>query len=163
MDKSISLYEMANDIIELVELEEVDEAQKAEIIESLKETMSEKAESIIAVIRSYETRIEGVRAEEKRLAEYRRSEEKKLEKLKEYTIYCLEQMGNKKIDTNLGRLSLRKKPTSLIVTDENQVPDIYKTVKEVISIDKTQIKKDLKEANIDGVELVEGGNSLVIK
>ncbi|MGL4560865.1 MAG: siphovirus Gp157 family protein, partial [Brevinema sp.] len=80
-----------------------------------------------------------------------------------YTIYCLEQMGNKKIDTNLGRLSLRKKPASLIVTDENQVPNIYKTVEQIIKIDKAQIKKDLKEKNIDGVELVEGGNGLSIK
>ena len=163
MEKTVSLYEMATDLIELVEVEEVSEEMKAEIMEQIKEVMEVKAENIIKVIRDYETRIDGIKSEEKRLAEYRRSEEKKLERLKDYTLNCMEMMGNKKLETNLGRISLRKKPSSLVIVDENQVPDIYKTVKEVLTIDKMQIKKDLKENAIDGVELVEGGNSLQIK
>lgn len=161
--EKVSLYEMVNDLVELVEVEEIDEATKIEIIEAVKVTMETKAESIIAVVRNYETRINAIKEEEKRLAEYRRSEEKKLEKLKEYTVYCMEQLGNKKLDTNLGRISLRKKPSSLVVVDENKIPDIYKTVEQVIKVDKAQIKKDLKESKIDGVELVEGGNGLAIK
>ena len=163
MEKSISLYEMATDLIELIEVEEINEEMKAEIMEQIKATMEVKAENIIKVIRDYETRIEGIKSEEKRLAEYRKGEEKKLERLKEYTLNCMEIMGNKKLETNLGRISLRKKPTSLFIVDENQIPDIYKTVKEVLTIDKAQIKKDLKDSKVDGVELVEGGNSLQIK
>lgn len=159
----MSLYEMAADLIELVEVEEVNEEMKAEIMEQIKATMEMKAENIIAVIRQYEARIDAVKGEEKRLAEYRKGEEKKLERLKDYTLNCMEMMGNKKLETNLGRISLRKKPASLVILDENQVPDIYKTVKEVLTIDKAQIKNDLKGKSIEGVELVEGENSLIIK
>lgn len=163
MEKTISLYEMVTDLVEIAEVEDITEDQRIEIMETMKEIMENKAENIIAVIRNYESRIEGIKTEEKRLAEYRKGEEKKLERLKNYTVNCIEMMGNKKFETNLGRISLRKKPDSLVVLDENKVPDIYKTVKEVISVDKAQIKKALKEGSIEGVELVKGGNSLQIK
>ena len=162
MEKSITLYEMTNDLVSLID-EEVNEEAREEIIEAIKLQMEVKAENIIAVIRNYETRIDGIKAEEKRLSEYRKSEEKKLEKLKEYTVYCMEQLGNKKLDTNLGRISLRKKPSSLNIVDESLVPGEYKEVIQTVKIDKAQIKKDLKDKAINGVELIEGGNSLQIK
>lgn len=163
MEKSISLYEMTNDLVSLIDTEEMNEEVKAEIIEAIKENLEAKAENIIAVIRNYETRIEGIKSEEKRLSEYRRSEEKKLENLKEYTKYCMEQLDHKKLDTNLGRLSLKKKPASLEIVDESLIPNEYKDEVTTIKVDKMQIKKDLKEKEITGVKLVEGGNSLVIK
>ena len=163
MEKSISLYEMTKDLIELIETEEINEEAKEEIMEAIKLQIENKAENIIAVIRNYESRIEAVKNEEKRLAEYRKSEEKKLERLKEYTITCMEMLDHKKLDTNLGRISLRKKPASLNIVDEDLIPNEYKEIVQTIKIDKAQIKKDLKDKKIKGVELVEGENSLIIK
>ena len=160
--KTVTLYEMTSDLVELMEVE-IDEEVKNEIIENIKLQMETKAENIIAVIRNYETRIEGIKAEEKRLMEYRKSEEKKLERLKEYTTYCMELLGNKKLDTTLGRISLRKKPATLNIIDESLIPSQYKEIIQTVKVDKAQIKKDLKEGNIEGVELVEGGNSLQVK
>ena len=162
MEKSITLYEMTTDLVNLMD-EEINENTKEEIIEAIKLQMEVKAENIIAVIRNYETRIETIKAEEKRLAEYRKSEEKSLERLKEYTTYCMEQLGNKKLDTSLGRISLRKKPASLNIVNEELIPSEYKELVQTVKIDKAQIKKDLKDKVIEGVELIEGGNSLQIK
>ena len=162
MEKSITLYEMTTDLVNLMD-EEINENTKEEIIEAIKLQMEVKAENIIAVIRNYETRIEAIKAEEKRLAEYRKSEEKSLERLKEYTTYCMEQLGNKKLDTSLGRISLRKKPASLNIVNEELIPSEYKELVQTVKIDKAQIKKDLKDKVIEGVELIEGGNSLQIK
>ena len=162
MEKSITLYEMTTDLVNLMD-EEINESTKEEIIEAIKLQMEVKAENIIAVIRNYETRIEAIKAEEKRLAEYRKSEQKSLERLKEYTTYCMEQLGNKKLDTSLGRISLRKKPASLNIVNEELIPSEYKELVQTVKIDKAQIKKDLKDKVIEGVELVEGGNSLQIK
>lgn len=161
--KSISLYEMVGDLSQVMDMELESEEQLEEMIVAIREAMENKSESIIAVIRNYETRINAVKEEEKRLSEYRKSEEKKLERLKEYTIYCMEQLGNKKLDTNLGKISLRKKPASLIITDEDKIPNEYKLIEQIVKIDKARIKKDLKEKVVDGVELVESGNSLSIK
>ena len=125
MEKSITLYERTTDLVNLMD-EEINENTREEIIEAIKLQMEVKAENIIAVIRNYETRIEAIKSEEKRLAEYRKGEEKKLEKLKEYTTYCMEQLGNKKLDTSLGRISLRKKPASLNIVNEELIPSEYK-------------------------------------
>mgnify|MGYP003447794304 CR=1 FL=1 len=75
----------------------------------------------------------------------------------------MEQLGNKKLDTNLGRISLRKKPASLNIIDEDLIPAEYKEIIQTVKIDKVQIKKNLKDKKIEGVELVEGENSLQIK
>ena len=64
MEKSITLYEMTNDLVSLID-EEANEEAREEIIEAIKLQMEVKAESIIAVIRNYETRIDGIKAEEK--------------------------------------------------------------------------------------------------
>ena len=162
MEKSISLYEMTNDLIELMDTE-INEEVKAEIIEAIKLQIETKAENIIAVIRNYESRIEAIKTEEKRLNEYRKSQENQLNRLKEYTTTCMEMLDHKKLDTNLGRISLRKKPSSLNIVDEDLIPSEYKEIIQTIKIDKAQIKKDLKDKKIEGVELVEGENSLQIK
>ena len=65
MEKSITLYEMTNDLVSLMD-EEISEEAREEIIEVIKLQMEAKAENIIAVIRNYETRIDGIKAEEKR-------------------------------------------------------------------------------------------------
>ena len=46
---------------------------------------------------------------------------------------------------------------------EDLIPNEYKETVQAIKIDKAQIKKDLKDKKIKGVELVEGENSLIIK
>jgi hypothetical protein len=163
MGKSISLYEMTTDLVDLMEVEEINEEVKAEIMEQVKATMEAKSENIIAIVKNYEARIEAIKGEEKRLAEYRRVEENKLNRLREYTVNCMEVMGNKKLETNLGRISLRKKPDNLIILDENQVPDIYKTIKEIISVDKKAIKEAMKNEVVEGCRIETGGKSLIIK
>ena len=163
MEKTISLYEMAADLIELVEVEEINDDVKAELIETIKLQIETKAENIIAVIRNYEASINAIKEEEKRLAEYRKIKENQLNRLKEYTVNCMEMLEHKKLDTNLGRISLRKKPTTLNIIDEDLVPSQYKEIIQTVKIDKSQIKKDLNDKKIEGVELVESGNSLIIK
>ena len=62
MEKSITLYEMTTDLVNLMD-EEINENTREEIIEAIKLQMEVKAENIIAVIRNYETRIEAIKAE----------------------------------------------------------------------------------------------------
>ena len=71
MEKTISLYEITNDLIDLMDAE-INEDVKNEIVEVIKLQMETKADNIIAVIRNYESRIEAIKSEEKRLAEYRK-------------------------------------------------------------------------------------------
>ncbi|RDY22850.1 hypothetical protein CHF27_011050 [Romboutsia maritimum] len=164
--ESISLYELTTDLVELMDVEdaEMNEEVKSQIVEQIENMIEDKSENIIAVVRNYEATISAIKEEEKRLAENRKAKENKLSRLKEYTRECLERTGKMKVETNLGTVSLRKKPVSVVVEDEALIPALYKTTKEVVSIDKVTIKDFLKKGmEIEGCRLSDEAYSLTIK
>lgn len=166
MEKTISLYELSNDLLDLMDIEDADitEEVKSEIIEQIESMIEVKSENIIAVIKNYEATANAIKEEEKRLAGNRKVIENKVLRLKEYTKECLERTGKKKVETKLGNISLRKKPVSVIIEDESLVPELYKTVKEVVIVDKNTIKDFLKKGHeIEGCKLSGEDYSLIIK
>lgn len=103
--------------------------------------------------------------EEKRISEQRKVLESRLTKFKEYVKECMEQNGFTKIETQLGALSIVKNPISVEIYDEAQIPDEYKTKVIEIKVDKTAIKKALKETGeiIPGTRIINNKTSLRIK
>ncbi len=77
----------------------------------------------------------------------------------------MEQNGFKKIQTTLGTLSIAKNPISVEIYDEKQIPDEYKTKVVTVKVDKTAIKKALKETGeiIPGAKIIDNKTSLRIK
>lgn len=77
----------------------------------------------------------------------------------------MEQNGFTKIETQLGALSIAKNPISVEIYDEAQIPDEYKTKVIEIKVDKTAIKKTLKETGeiIPGTRIIDNKTSLRIK
>lgn len=164
--ESISLYELSTDLVELMDVEDVEisEEVKSQIIEQIEAAIEDKSGNIIAIIKNYEATINAIKEEEKRLANNRKSIENKVTKLKDYTLECLNKIGKKKVETTLGTISLRKKPVSLIVENEDLIPAIYKTTKEVVTVDKNTIKDFMKKGHeVEGCRLSEEGYSLAIK
>lgn len=164
---NISLYEMTNDLNEINELlaaEEMTDEMAQEIRDSIMTMVEQKSENIIRLTKNIETRIKSVKEEENRLAEYRKSEEKRLSRLKTYVVDCLKTADINKIDTNLGRISLRRSPASVQILDESKIPNLYKTTEVIHKVDKARIKKELQNGkHIDGTELVENKYNLAIK
>lgn len=166
MEKTISLYELSNDLIELMDVDDIEitEEVKSQIIEQIDMMIDAKSENIIALVKNYEATVNAMKEEEKRLAGNRKAIENKVGRLKEYTRDCLERTGKKKVETKLGNISLRKKSVSVVIEDESLVPQLYKTVKEVVTVDKNTIKDFLKKGmDIEGCKLSEEGYSLIIK
>ncbi|MEG1870601.1 MAG: siphovirus Gp157 family protein [Peptostreptococcaceae bacterium] len=164
--KSISLYELSTDLVDLMDVEDVEIAEevKAQIIENIESMIEDKSGNIIAVVKNYEATINAIKEEEKRLATNRKTIESKVSKLRDYTQECLERIGKKKVETTLGTIGLRKNPVSLVIDNEELIPSIYKTSKEVISIDKNTIKDFIKKGHeVEGCRLSEEGYSLTIK
>lgn len=163
---NISLYEMTNDLEELLNLsnEEITEEQREEITDAIMDMIKNKSENIIKVIRNFETRIDAVKNEEKRLTEYRKSEEKKLENLKNYVVTCLQKVDIKKIDTNLGKVSIRKVPASVQVVDILDIPREFLITEETVKVDKRALKEVLKTGkSVKGVILNDNKYSLNVK
>lgn len=162
----VSLYELTNDleeIISLLEQEDLPREQFEEIYNHLMELIVNKSENTIKYIRNIESRIAVAKAEEDRLKTYRQAEEKKLKRLKEYMVLCLKQANINKLETGIGRISLRKVPVSVEI-DENLIPNEYKEIQTVSKTDKNYIKKLLLEGEvIKGARLVEDKYTLTVK
>lgn len=162
--ENLSLYQITSSFPKLIE-EEMSEEDKKEVKKELTELLQQKSRNLIGYIRNIELTIEAMKNEEKRISEQRKILESRLTKFKEYVKECMEQNGFTKIETQLGALSIAKNPISVEIYDEAQIPDEYKTKVIEIKVDKTAIKKALKETGeiIPGTRIIDNKTSLRIK
>ena len=162
--ENLSLYQITSSFPKLIE-EEMSEEDKKEVKKELTELLQQKSQNLIGYIRNIELTIEAMKNEETRISEQRKILESRLTKFKEYVKECMEQNGFTKIETQLGALSIAKNPISVEIYDEAQIPDEYKTKVIEIKVDKTAIKKALKETGeiIPGTKIIDNKTSLRIK
>ena len=162
--ENLSLYQITSSFPKLIE-EEMSEEDKKEVKKELTELLQQKSQNLIGYIRNIELTIEAMKNEEKRISEQRKVLESRLTKFKEYVKECMEQNGFTKIETQLGALSIVKNPISVEIYDEAQIPDEYKTKVIEIKVDKTAIKKALKETGeiIPGTRIINNKTSLRIE
>lgn len=173
--ENMKLYQITNDLAELDRLmsQEVDgEAveDREAILKVMNEALTSKGASVIKRIQSYEKMAKEAKEEAQRLTELSRYYAKEADKIKSYVVACMEGAGIPKIETPVGKMTTRKGAISLKVINEDKIPEVYKTreVVETVKVDKNQLKKDLKDVDLDGqkllgVELVRGNTSLTIK
>ena len=169
----MKLYELTNQLMEIEELMEdpevdVDSFQSA--LESVELEINEKAEGIGKLIRNYEATINGIKAEEQRLANSRRMLTNSIDHLKSYTKHELKKAGLKTAGTDLMHFNIQataEKPVFenedlfIVWCQKNDREDLLKY--KAPEIARTEVKKALKNGEIfDGVHL-EKGETIVLK
>ena len=148
----MKLYEITDAYLGLDEVEKTDEIIK--VLDGIKDEFDKKAENTVKVIRNFEADIQALRDEEKRLADKRKSLEKKKEDLKEYLYFNMERMKVKKVNAGIFDINIQKNPQSIKILDDSIIPDKYKIL--TYNLDKKQLKDDIKNGvEIDGAELVQ--------
>ena len=84
-------------------------------------------------------------------------------RLRAYAVRALIDAGIRKIAGESNTLSLRKKPDVVVVDDETAVPAEYKTVEQVIKIDRRALLRDLKTGReVSGADIRFGEDGLLI-
>ena len=162
--ESLSLYQITSAFPRMIE-EEMSEEDKKEVEKELTELLQQKSQNLIGYTRNMELTIEAMKNEEERISKQRKALENNLKKFRKYVKECMERGGFTKIETQLGTLSIVKNSQSVVIYDENNVPDEYKTKVIEIKVDKTAIKKALKETGeiIPGTRIIDNKTSLRIK
>lgn len=156
------LYDLSNDYKQVLAL--IDDGQEGleDTLEALNDAIEDKVENIGKVIKTVEAETAGLKAEEARLADRRKSLEANVKRLKEYAYQSMLDTGNKKIKGQLFTFSIQKNPPSLEVLDDAIIPKSFYTIPQPV-LDKTAIKEELKLGHeIPGVQLKQG-ESLRIK
>ena len=117
---------------------------------------------IVSVIINIDSDINSIDSEIKRLQELKRVKKNTIDRLKSNIKDCMELLGTKKVETVLGNISIRKSAGSLVIEDEEKIPAIYKTVEQVVKVDKNIIKDFIKKGHeVEGCR-IEYGTTLTI-
>lgn len=150
------LYELADSyerLLEMIEDETVSLEDIQDTLESIEDLAELKIENIAKIIKMTEGNIEIFKAEEKRLANQRKSMENKVKSLKDYLLISLDKMKKDKVEAGLFKVRKQKNPDSVVVLNPHELPDEFKIPQEP-KIDMTSLKSAvLKEGReINGVE-----------
>lgn len=150
----MKLYEYTQDYLHLLEIsEELDQDVLIDTIESITESVEEKAENIAKIIRTFEAEVKILKAEEERLAAKRKTHENKVNYLKKYLFEQLEAMGINKIKRPLFTISIQNNPPSVDVINPDEIPSHLWNHPEPV-LDKKRILSLLKEGDdIPGVAM----------
>ena len=134
-------------------------------IEDINELVFKKQVDLINTILSKESEISQLKAEEQKLSTKRKFIEAQLDKFKTEVKNVLEEKGIEKIETEIGKIQVRKNPISIDVEDIEKVPDEYKVVKTVVSVDKKKVADNFKATGelIEGLKINTENTSLQVK
>ena len=163
----MNLYELNlafNNLLEVLENTE-DEITKDLVTNSLNEIKmqtTEKIENIIKYIKNLESETVAIETEVKRLQQRKKATENKINRLKEYLKDFTSTTENKKYNTGLFTLSVRKNAPSVNVVDLKAIPNTFIKKEVVETVDKAAIKKAIKDGQeVSGVELIQSESILI--
>lgn len=163
----MKLYEIKNGMIDTLDIfleseqTEMDRENYNDIMEYLKEELKSKSSDLIKYIRNLELENTVTKLEIERLEDLRKGKEKKIKSIKNYIKGILIDLDKKKVETELGKLSLRK-TTSVEIIDISKIPKEYLVVKEEVTPSKKLIGDSLKKnILIDGAVLKEDYSVLI--
>ncbi len=139
----------------------------AETINDTKENVSllleEKSDQLELLLKDLELKAEKC----KEIADFYTKKAKyaneKKKMLKELILEAMQKLGTKKIETTTGTFTIRNNTPSLIIEDENLIPQRFITHISSTKIEKNEIKKEIKNGvEIPGAHL-ETSQSLLVR
>ena len=149
-------------ILALVENGELTEDQVRDHIDILDDDIKTKIENTLFVINRLESIEKSASDEIERISQIKKLAQTKKQNLKDWL--NLNMTDGQSFEFDLFKVSKVKGREIANVTDESKLPARFIKVKESISVDKTQLLKDLKAGiNVDGAEISIGKSSLRIK
>ena len=153
MAKLYELTENYSNLLELLDNSDVPQDVIQKSLDSVAEDIEVKAENIAKLIKSIESDVNGLKAEEKRLADRRKTLENRVESLKGYLFTNMRATKHEKIKGSIFTLAIAKNPPSVNIKDLKGIPQTYFLPQEPV-LDKKTLLNDLKEGKtIEGAEL----------
>lgn len=147
METKMSLYNITNNFVDLMDKVQegtITEEEYNELGEELALELQKKSGNIAGYIQDRNALVDAIDAQIKRLQEYKKAEQNKIDKFKQYVKENMERLNIDKIETELGTLSIAKSPISVEVTNEDEIPSEFKTEVVTIKIDKKKITDNFK-------------------
>ncbi|WP_249659377.1 siphovirus Gp157 family protein [Lysinibacillus fusiformis] len=148
-----SLYQLNNAYAQLQQMIEDGQEGLEDTLDSITDAVEEKLEAYAMVIKNIESDVEGIKSEEKRLAERRKVMENGVVRMKQAIAETLQNSGQDKVKTEKFTFSWRKS-SKVEVSNIDSLPQQY--VKVARTISRSELAKALKAGEqIEGAQLIE--------
>jgi len=124
----MNLFELTKSRLELQnKLQELnlDEQTIQDTLEGESTELEAKIEDYGFVIRNMEAFSEAMKAEEKRMADRRKSQEVKIERIKDWLLTNMQACGIQKIECPAFTISVRQNPAKVIIDNEAFIPSEF--------------------------------------
>ena len=145
---------------EIIDLENKEKIQ--EIKEAISKDVVEKASNIIKVISNRTIQADLIQKEIERLEKYLKSYENATNALKKIVSNTMETLNLTKIETESGRISIRKSQSVEIVA-QDKIPGKYIKQKITEKVDKIAVTEDIKQGILVDGAVLKTNYSVVIK
>lgn len=154
----LSLYQLADDVMAALDaIQSADTPEEAEALAlAHRETFDglvRKVDRFNGFLTGAESRIAMLAAEEKRLAEARRSLQNKVDRLEKYAIAVLERNGLQNLDGDTSAIGLKQNPPSVVIDNAEAIPARFITIRQESVVDKMALKAALKGGHVEGAHL----------
>jgi len=126
--------------------DDVADEEMVDALSKLDGSFRDKVENCAKVLAQLSASAEGCANEIARLTARKRSRENKAKWLKGYIQECMYAMGMNRIDGDIFRVSIQKNPVSVLIEDEDAVPEEYYVTPDP-KISKTAIKESIDAGN----------------
>ena len=163
-----SIYELTGEVLTLwalMESGELDDEMLIGAMECSQEELHIKIESYCKWIKNMESDIAGLKAEEERLKDKRKTMENTIDRAKKAMKAAMEVTGEKKIKGDLFTVAIQANPASVVVDEQclENIPEKY-LISQEPKLDKKKIAEDIKAGeNLNGIAHLEQTESLRIK
>ena len=144
----MNLYKIANEYQEILsntfddETGEVNENAMA-LLEIAKDSLEEKGIAVASYIKNIEAECNAIHKAQLEMSAREIRLEKRIKYLIEYLQSNMERCAISEIKSPYFVIKLKKCPISTEILDENSIPNDYKKVKEVVTIDKLKLKDEM--------------------
>jgi len=157
-----TLYDLTGSYAQIQQMIEEGADDLSGILETVEGAIEEKLEGYAMVIRNIESDVEGLKGEEKRLGDRRKTMENGIKRMKESMHFAMSSTNQQKVKGEKFTFTVQKNPPSLKVVDESLIPEIFFDEQK-----PTLNKKLLMESIKDGFEYegaqISQGESLRIR
>ena len=132
----VSLYDLAEQYKQLIDFSEEEDINISDILLGIAETLDQRMENLVLSVRTLEAQATALDTEIDRLKNKKTAVTNHIDRVKKYTREILEASGRTKGGGMLGSVALQNSPLSLVVDNENSIPDIYMRASLIVQLDE---------------------------
>lgn len=152
-----TLYQLADEYLAIAQQladKDLPEEVIADTLEGASGDLEQKAWNIAALILQSEADAAAIKESEQRMSQRRKSLESRIDWMRDYLLVQLTRVGIAEIDSPEFVIRVRDNPPKAAITNEDAVPDTFKTTETVVTLRRAEIRKRLLDGeDVPGAQL----------